>query len=533
MSTPHGIRSGEVTAVEHGDTLDVRTQPHGKDVVYVEFEKNDPRNPFSFSKSKKWAILLMACFSTLLVGLSNASYNMGFPSMIPELGCTQLQATAGLSLFALGFGLVPLVSASLSEEFGRQPLYVISAIGFALMFLMEALGNNIETILIARFVQGCFASTGSTMVGGTVADIFEPPERGLPMSVFACISLGSTGLGPAFAGWVEMNPRLRWRWIPWILLIISGVYALLVPVVLRETRSEVLLSRIAARKRKETGDNRYRTRADNERPPLRSLLKTSVTRSVRLLLTEPIVLFLSLWVGFAWGVMYVMMESISDVFEQLHGFNQGEVGLVFLATTVGPVLGLACNFVQERLYEKYSPMRGVEARLYQAIAGAWLAPIAMFIYAWTAYTSVNWIAQAIAIALFMWATFTIFVSSFVYTADCYGIFASSALAGNGLLRNLMGMAFPLFTHQMYDNLGYQWANTMFAFIAMAMVPIPVVLFKYGPRIRAHSPFCQVVMAQEARQSASAKYLTSDAERGAAWDEKGGTTHAKHDVPENK
>lgn len=64
---------------------------------------------------------------------------MGYTSMIHDLGCTSFQATVGLSVYPLGFGVVPLVSASLSEEFGRMPLYVVSSIGFFLMYMMVAL----------------------------------------------------------------------------------------------------------------------------------------------------------------------------------------------------------------------------------------------------------------------------------------------------------------------------------------------------------------------------------------------------------
>jgi hypothetical protein len=36
------------------------------------------------------------------------------------------------------------------------------------------------------------------------------------MSIFAFAALGAVGLGPVVGGWVEMNPRLGWRWIQWI-----------------------------------------------------------------------------------------------------------------------------------------------------------------------------------------------------------------------------------------------------------------------------------------------------------------------------
>jgi len=63
---------------------------------------------------------------------------MGFNSMTRDLNCTDFQATIGLSMYALGFSVVPLVTASFSEEFGRQPLYVVSGFGFMMMHLMVA-----------------------------------------------------------------------------------------------------------------------------------------------------------------------------------------------------------------------------------------------------------------------------------------------------------------------------------------------------------------------------------------------------------
>ena len=119
---------------------------------------------------------------------------MGFDSMTRDLNCTEFQATIGLSVYCLGFGIVPLVTASFSEEFGRHPLYIVSCFGFMMMHIMAALyvispdsaircpltssarSNNIQTVIIARFLGGAFGSTGSTMVGGSIADIFAPHE---------------------------------------------------------------------------------------------------------------------------------------------------------------------------------------------------------------------------------------------------------------------------------------------------------------------------------------------------------------------
>ena len=59
--------------------------------------------------------------------------------MTRELHATQFQATIGLSMYTLGFGLVPLFSTSFSEEFGRQPVYLVSGIGSLVFHVMIAL----------------------------------------------------------------------------------------------------------------------------------------------------------------------------------------------------------------------------------------------------------------------------------------------------------------------------------------------------------------------------------------------------------
>lgn len=57
-----------------------------------------------------------------------------------------------------------------------------------------------------------------------------------------------------------------------------------------------------------------------------------------------------------------------------------------------------------------------------------------------------------------------------------------------MLRSLFGAAFPLFTDQMYENLGIHWAASVPAFLALACIPFPIVFYKYGHRIRARCKF---------------------------------------------
>jgi hypothetical protein len=56
------------------------------------------------------------------------------------------------------------------------------------------------------------------------------------------------------------------------------------------------------------------------------------------------------------------------------------------------------------------------------------------------------------------------------------------------LRSLFGAAFPLFTAQMYQNLGINWASTLVAFLALACTPMPFLFYKFGGRIRANCKY---------------------------------------------
>ncbi|KAG2058682.1 MFS general substrate transporter [Suillus hirtellus] len=466
---------------------------------YVDFEDGDMRNPVNFSPTRKWAITINACVFTSIVAAAVSSYTMGYSSMIKDLNCTLFQATLGFSVYTIGFALVPLVTSSFSEEFGRFPFYIVSSFMFVLTEIMIALAPNIQTVIVARAVGGCFGSTGAALVAGSIADIWLPHQRGFPMSLFALAVIASSGLGPMVAGWIEANPSLQWRWIHWIHAIVSGACYIPMIFVLTETRPTVILARIARQARKDTGDGRYRARSEIDKPCFMSMVATSCTRPLILLFTEPIVQGFSLWISFVWGVLFFLLDSVSSEFKDIYGFGVGETGSVFVTIAIGSLLGYLANIYGERLYKKHVHHKGPEARLYIACVASIFFPIGMLIFAWTARADIPWIVPMIGLTLFMTSAFILYQVVFIYLADCYGPYASSALAGQSLCRNTLATVFPLYTSRMNDLLTYKWAGTVFALIAAIMIPIPYIFFFYGSRMRKCSPVSRKILEIEVEQ----------------------------------
>jgi MFS family permease len=95
-------------------------------------------------------------------------------------------------VFALGLG--PVVGGPLSETVGRFPVYLSCMPLGALFTICAALTHNFAALCFLRFMAG-FSFAPSLAIGaGTINDIYQPAQRGLPSTVFILMPF----LGPGF-----------------------------------------------------------------------------------------------------------------------------------------------------------------------------------------------------------------------------------------------------------------------------------------------------------------------------------------------
>lgn len=456
---------------------------------------NDPENPFNWSVSYKWVLTITTCFISILTGLPAGAYGSGNVQMEAEFGISQANfpwlywATASWNV---GAAVWPLLFVPLTENTGRMPGYFISYILFLIWLIPSATAPNFATLIVTRFFGGGASSVSINIVGGTITDIWRGEKaRSIPMSIFGMTSVIGIALGPFVGGAAQTH--LNWRWIYWVQLISD---AILLPVfwfILKETRGDVILARKAKKLRK-AGRNAY-TKAELNKTSVVEMLKVSFKRPTKMLVTEFVVISFTLWVSFAWGILFLFQSSVTQVFTTLYGFGTFQTTLIQLALSVGAVIGTIINPAQDILYlrsagrNKERPGKPVpEARLYFAVPGSLIFTAGLFWYGWAAYSSLHWIVPTLGIACVGLGIYEIYMAVVNYLADAYEKYAASALSAASLGRNTFGAFLPLASQSLYTNLGFQWASSLLGFIGLALSLVPVILLLKGPDIRARSPF---------------------------------------------
>jgi hypothetical protein len=276
--------------------------------------------------------------------------------------------------------------------------------------------------------------------------------------------------------------------------IFTGVLWIICGLFVPETYAPVLLRKRAEKLSKLTGDV-YASKSDAEKGKTSAgqAFKTALSRPWILLLKEPIVLLLSIYMAIIYGTLYMLFSAFPIVFQQNRGWSAGVGGLSFLGVAVGMLAAVAYSIWDNKRYNRIvdaseSGMASPEARLPPAMVGAVAIPIGLFWFAWTNAPSIPWIVSIMAGAPFGFGMVLVFLSIMNYLIDAYVIYAASVLAANSVLRSLFGAAFPLFCPYMYQNLGIHWASSVPAFLALACVPFPFLFYKYGSAIRERCKF---------------------------------------------
>ncbi|KAI1596533.1 ProP Permease of the major facilitator superfamily [Pyrenophora tritici-repentis] len=371
-------------------------------------------------------------------------YSPSIANITHHFQISRTVAILGLTLYTLGLDFGPIFTAPLSEGHARKIVYLISSPIFMLFTLGAGFSKSFASVCVCRFFAGFFGSPALAVGAGTNADLFPSYRRAVTTSLFLMAPFVGPALGPVVGGFVAQYNN--WQWTQWCMLFITiVVYIAALPM--KETYKPIILKKRAIK---------AGILIKDEDKDIKRLFVLKFVRPIHMLSTE--------------------------------------IGLTFISIAIGVFLGgMTAIIIDRTIYQKKHRKATTsnkfhvepEHRLYSAMADCWGIFVGLFWFGWCADNGVHWGPTLVGAVPFAWGNICVFTSSALYLTDVYGpMNGASAMAANGIARYTLSAVFPLFTVQMYEALGIGCAASLLGFLALAMIPIPFLFYKYGPTIRA-------------------------------------------------
>ncbi|KAL8962053.1 MAG: hypothetical protein Q9193_001485 [Seirophora villosa] len=298
-------------------------------------------------------------------------------------------------------------------------------------------------------------------------------------------------LGPAIGGYLAQNAG--WRWVFWLPTIALGTLTCACFFLLRETYGPRILEKIAADRRRATGDSRYHSALHKDQTH-RQLLRTALVRPAKMLLRSPIVALLAFYTSIINAYCTILFATIGTVYERSYEFTVGQAGLAYFGLMAGFLIGQITIGAFSDRYVKHMKSKHPggtmkpEHRLPPLILGSLLLPTGFFWYGWAIQAHTHWMVSILGSSLVGIASMFSYLPVQLYLVDTYTVFAASAIASNSVVRSVCAALVPLGAEPLYQRAGYGWGNSILGFIAVGFVPIAILLLLYGERIRTNPKF---------------------------------------------
>ncbi|KAK5129381.1 hypothetical protein LTR08_003541 [Meristemomyces frigidus] len=459
----------------------------------VEFDgQDDPKHAQNWPMKKKMGIACILIFDALAATFASSIFSPAATAVGEHFHVGKEVTVLGTSLFVIGYACGPLVFAPLSELYGRRVPLIIAAFGFGVFNIAVAVAKDYQTLMISRFFAGLFGSCPLTVVAAVFADMFNNEGRGVAVACFSATVITGPLIGPMVGGFITKS-HLGWRWTAYIPALMGFTACVLVFFFEEESYGPVILVDKASELRRKTRNWGIHAKQEEVEVDLKELLTKNITRPLRILFTEPIVLLVTIYMSFIYGLLYLSLTAYGLIFQGTFGMSLGVAGLPYIGMILGVLIGFCLIVATNKSYVKKLRANNnipvPEWRLPLPMVGGVVFSLGFFWLGWGGYmSSTPWIVPTLAGLFLGFGIFTVFLQCLNYIIDSYLMFAASAIAANTIMRSVFGSVFPLFATYMFEGMGIQWACTLLGCVAALFIPMPFLFYYKGKSIRAKSKF---------------------------------------------
>ncbi|MDO9395986.1 MAG: MFS transporter, partial [Herbiconiux sp.] len=166
----------------------------------------------------RWQAFAVCVGVAALTILDLSKVNVGLPSIEKSLGADSTALQLIVAGYALAFGLALVPSGRLGDLYSRRIMFIVGLSSFTVASALCAVAPTIETLLVARILQGVAAGMQMPQVLGLVQQLFQGEERGRAFGLFGATIGVSTAFGPTLGGLLIAlgGPTDGWRLLFWM-----------------------------------------------------------------------------------------------------------------------------------------------------------------------------------------------------------------------------------------------------------------------------------------------------------------------------
>jgi MFS transporter, DHA2 family, multidrug resistance protein len=174
--------------------------------------------------TRKWTITGAVMLVTVMQVLDVTVTNVALPHIQGALSAGVDEVSWVLTSYLAANAIVLPATGWLAGVLGRKRFFLACTVVFTLASMLCGIAPNIETLLLARMLQGLGGGPLMPLSQAIMWEIFPLRQRGMAMAAWGVGIMMAPIFGPTLGGWISDN--WSWRWIFYINLPI-GIVGLL------------------------------------------------------------------------------------------------------------------------------------------------------------------------------------------------------------------------------------------------------------------------------------------------------------------
>ncbi|WYZ41641.1 hypothetical protein EsH8_V_000536 [Colletotrichum jinshuiense] len=435
-------------------------------------------NPYNYTNKTKWTITLIIALAAAVSPMGSSIFYPALPEMSKEFGVTPTVTNLSVAFYMLAMAIFPLWWSAFSETLGRRTIYLLSFALFVVFSILSAVSVNISMLIVMRLFGGGASASVQAVGAGTIADIWEPRERGRAMSIFYLGPLTGPLLAPIIGG--ALSQRFGWQSTMWALTIYGGLVFVMILFCLPETlarpkppapvRAASEGEKVALSRTKTTESVKVHSKK------AAALLKKSFIDplSVLLYLRFPPVAITVYYAAITFGALFVVNISLQATFSQPpYGFSELIIGLFYFPSGLGYFIA---SLLGGRWLDIIMTREAKKAGRYDANGklillpedrmreNAWIAatiyPASLIYYGWVMEKGLFWFVPCIGLFTFGASSMLVFGAATTMLTEFMPKRSSGGVAVNNFVRNIFSCIGAIAAQPVINAIGTGWLFTI-------------------------------------------------------------------------